>query len=149
HVIKAQIHAGGRGKGGGVKLAKNLDQVKEVSSQIIGMTLVTKQTGPEGKKVNKILVSQDVYYPGSSEVKEFYISILLDRTKAQNVIVCSTEGGMDIEEVAESTPDKIFKEWIDPTLGLQAFQARNIAFKLGLQGEAFKEMVKFIQNLYK
>jgi succinyl-CoA synthetase beta subunit len=149
HVIKAQIHAGGRGKGGGVKLAKNIDQVKEISSQIIGMNLITKQTGAEGKRVNKVLVAQDVYYPGASPIKEYYVSILLDRSKAQNVIVTSTEGGMDIEEVAESHPDKIYKEWVDPTIGLQGFQARNIAFKLGLEGEAFKEFVKFITALYK
>lgn len=149
HVIKAQIHAGGRGKGGGVKLAKNIDQVKELSGQIIGMNLVTKQTGPQGKKVNKVLISQDVYYPGASEPKEFYVGILLDRSKGQNVIMASTEGGMDIEEVAESSPEKILKEWVDPTIGLQPFQTRNLAFKLGLQGEAFKEMVKFLNALYK
>ncbi len=149
HVIKAQIHAGGRGKGGGVKLAKNLDQVKEIASQIIGMNLVTKQTGAEGKLVNKVLVAQDVYYPGESETKEFYISILLDRGSAQNVIIYSTEGGMDIEDVAENTPEKIFKEFVDPAVGFQAFQARNIAFNLGLSGDAFKEMVKFVTRLYK
>lgn len=149
HVIKAQIHAGGRGKGGGVKLAKNIDQVKEISSQIIGMTLVTKQTGPEGKLVNKVLVAQDVYYPGESDIKEFYVSILLDRATSQNVIIYSTEGGMDIEDVAEHTPEKIYKEHVDPTIGLQPFQARNIAFNLGLSGDAFKEMVKFIASLYK
>lgn len=149
YVIKAQIHAGGRGKGGGVKLAKNLEQVKEIAGQIIGMQLITHQTGPEGKKVNKVLVAQDVYYPGDSEPKEYYLSILLDRAKGQNVIMASTEGGMDIEEVAEHTPDKIFKEWIDPAVGLQGFQARKIAFAFGLEGEAFKEMVKFVTNLYK
>lgn len=148
HVIKAQIHAGGRGKGGGVKLAKNLDEVREKAKDIIGMQLVTHQTGPEGKKVSKVLVAQDVYYPGQSEPKEFYISILLDRAKGQNVIMASTEGGMDIEEVAEHSPDKIFKEWIDPAAGLQGFQARKIAFQLGLSGTAFKEMVSFLQNLY-
>lgn len=149
HVIKAQIHAGGRGKGGGVKLAKNLEQVKEVSSQIIGMNLITKQTGPEGKLVNKVLVAQDVYYPGESEIKEFYVSILLDRGSSQNVIIYSTEGGMDIEDVAEKTPEKIYKEFVDPAVGFQAFQARNIAFNLGLSGDAFKEMVKFVTQLYK
>lgn len=148
YVIKAQIHAGGRGKGGGVKLAKNLDQVKQLSSDIIGMQLITHQTGPEGKKVNKVLIAQDVYYPGDSEPKEYYLSILLDRQKSCNVIMASTEGGMDIEEVAEHTPEKIFKEWIDPKVGLQGFQARKIAFALGVEGEAFKEMVKFIQALY-
>ncbi|CAN5484548.1 ADP-forming succinate--CoA ligase subunit beta [soil metagenome] len=149
YVVKAQIHAGGRGKGGGVKLAKNLDQVKQMSSDIIGMQLVTHQTGPEGKKVNKVLIAQDVYYPGPAEPKEYYISILLDRGKSRNVIMASTEGGMDIEEVAEHTPDKIFKVWIDPRVGLQAYQARNVAFALGLEGDAFKEMVKFIHSLYK
>ncbi|WP_018478484.1 ADP-forming succinate--CoA ligase subunit beta [Pontibacter roseus] len=149
HVIKAQIHAGGRGKGGGVKLAKNLDQVKQIASDILGMTLVTHQTGPEGKLVQKVLVAQDVYYPGESDPKEFYLSILLDRAKGRNVIMASTEGGMDIEEVAEKTPEKIIKEWIDPAVGLRPFQANKIAFAFGLQGEAFKEMVKFITSLYK
>jgi succinyl-CoA synthetase beta subunit len=148
-VVKAQIHAGGRGKGGGVKLAKNLDEVKEKASQILGMQLITPQTGPEGKKVHKVLVAQDVYYPGDSETKEFYMSVLLDRTKGRNIIMYSTEGGMDIEEVAHSTPHLIFKEEIDPAVGLQGFQARKIAFNLGLSGNAFKDMVKFITALYK
>ncbi|MFA4869812.1 MAG: ADP-forming succinate--CoA ligase subunit beta [Pedobacter sp.] len=148
-VIKAQIHAGGRGKGGGVKLAKNLDEVKERASAILGMQLVTPQTGPEGKKVNKILVAQDVYYPGASETKEFYVSVLLDRANGRNIIMYSTEGGMDIEEVAEHTPHLIFKEEIDPKVGLQGFQARKIAFNLGLSGPAHKEMVKFVSALYK
>ena len=148
-VIKAQIHAGGRGKGGGVKLAKNLDEVKERASAILGMQLVTPQTGPEGKKVNKILVAQDVYYPGASETKEFYISVLLNRASGRNIIMYSTEGGMDIEEVAEHTPHLIFKEEIDPKVGLQGFQARKVAFNLGLSGAAFKEMVKFVTALYK
>lgn len=149
YVVKAQIHAGGRGKGGGVKLAKNLDSVKDIAGQILGMQLVTKQTGPEGKKVHKILIAQDVYYPGPSKPKEYYMCILLDRSTSQNVIIASTEGGMDIEEVAEHTPEKIIKEWIDPRVGLQGFQSRKLAFKLGLEGEAFKEMVKFIHALYK
>lgn len=148
-VVKAQIHAGGRGKGGGVKLAKNLDEVKEKASQIIGMQLVTPQTGPKGKKVNKVLIAQDVYYPGASPTKEFYMSVLLDRAKGRNTIIYSTEGGMDIEAVAEHTPDKIWKEEIDPRVGLQAFQARKIAFNLGVSGNAFKEMVKFVTALYK
>lgn len=148
-VIKAQIHAGGRGKGGGVKLAKNLDEVKEKAGQIIGMQLVTPQTGPEGKLVSKVLVAQDVYYPGESETKEFYISVLLDRSRGRNIIMYSTEGGMDIEEVAEHTPHLIFKEEIDPKVGLQGFQARKIAFNLGLSGDAFKDMIKFIAALYK
>jgi succinyl-CoA synthetase beta subunit len=148
-VIKAQIHAGGRGKGGGVKLAKNLEEVKEKAGQIIGMQLVTPQTGPEGKLVSKVLVAQDVYYPGDSETKEFYISVLLDRSRGRNIIMYSTEGGMDIEEVAEHTPHLIFKEEIDPKVGLQGFQARKIAFNLGLSGDAFKDMIKFIAALYK
>ncbi len=148
-VIKAQIHAGGRGKGGGVKLAKNLDEVKQRATDILGMQLVTPQTGAEGKKVNKILVAQDVYYPGPSETKEFYVSVLLDRAAGKNIIMYSTEGGMDIEEVAEHTPHLIFKETIDPKVGLQGFQARKIAFNLGLSGAAHKEMVKFVSALYK
>jgi succinyl-CoA synthetase beta subunit len=148
-VVKAQIHAGGRGKGGGVKLAKNLDEVKEKSSQILGMQLITPQTGPEGKLVSKVLVAQDVYYPGESETKEFYVSVLLNRSTGRNIIMYSTEGGMDIEEVAEHTPHLIFKEEIDPKVGLQGFQTRKIAFNLGLSGEAFKDMTKFIAALYK
>ncbi|WP_291402343.1 ADP-forming succinate--CoA ligase subunit beta [Daejeonella sp.] len=148
-VVKAQIHAGGRGKGGGVKLAKNLDEVKEKAGQILGMQLVTPQTGPEGKLVSKVLVAQDVYYPGESETKEFYVSVLLDRSKGRNIIMYSTEGGMDIEEVAEHTPHLIFKEEIDPKVGLQGFQTRKIAFNLGLSGDAFKDMTKFIVALYK
>ena len=148
-VIKAQVHAGGRGKGGGVKLAKNLDEVKQRATDILGMQLVTPQTGAEGKKVHKILVAQDVYYPGASETKEFYVSVLLNRANGTNIIMYSTEGGMDIEEVAEHTPHLIFKEEIDPKVGLQGFQARKIAFNLGLSGSAHKEMVKFIAALYK
>ena len=154
-VIKAQIHAGGRGKGkvketgvNGVKVIKNLDEVTDVSQKILGGTLVTIQTGEAGKVVNKILIAQDMYYDGPSERKEFYLSILLDRTKGQNVIMYSTEGGMDIEEVAHNTPEKIFKEWVWPGSGLQGFQARKIAFNLGLKGDAFKNMVKFVTNLY-
>jgi succinyl-CoA synthetase beta subunit len=154
--VKAQIHAGGRGKGKivgteyrGVMIAKNLEEVKLKASQILGGTLVTIQTGPEGKKVNKVYVGADVYYPGASQPKELYMSILLDRATGRDVIIASTEGGMDIEEVAHSTPDKIFKEWIDPRVGLQGFQARKIAFKLGLTGNAFKDMVTFVTKLYK
>ncbi len=149
YVIKAQIHAGGRGKGGGVKLAKNLEQVKEIAGNILGMQLVTKQTGPEGRLVHKVLVAQDVYYPGASEPKEYYMSVLLDRALGKNVIIYTTEGGMDIEEVAESHPEKIHREHVDPSVGLQGFQARKIAFNLGLEGEAQKEMVKFVTALYK
>ena len=148
-VIKAQIHAGGRGKGGGVKLAKNLEEVREKAGHIIGMQLITPQTGPEGKLVSKVLVAQDVYYPGESDTKEFYVSVLLDRSRGRNIIMYSTEGGMDIEEVAEHTPHLIFKEEIDPKVGLQGFQARKIAFNLGLGGDAFKDMTKFIASLYK
>ena len=148
HVIKAQIHAGGRGKGGGVKLAKSLDEVKSISDQIIGMQLITPQTPPEGKKVNKVLIAEDVYYPGASEPKEFYVSVLLNRSTGNNMIMYSTEGGMDIEAVAEKTPELIFTEEIDPAHGLQSFQARNVAFNLGLSGVAFKGMVKFITVLY-
>lgn len=148
-VIKAQIHAGGRGKGGGVKLAKSLDEVRERATQILGMQLITHQTGPAGKKVNKILVAQDVYYPGETPTKEYYMSVLMNRTAGRNIIMYSTEGGMDIEEVAEHTPELIFKEEIDPSVGLQAFQTRKIAFNLGLSGEALKEMTKFVASLYK
>ncbi|MEC8739717.1 MAG: ADP-forming succinate--CoA ligase subunit beta [Bacteroidota bacterium] len=148
-VVKAQIHAGGRGKGGGVKLAKNLEEAQQKVSDILGMQLVTPQTGPEGKKVNKVLIAQDVYYPGDHEPKEYYMSVLLDRSKQQNVIIYTTEGGMDIEEVAEKTPELIHKEWIDPAVGLQGFQARKIAFNLGLSGQAMKQMVKFVLSLYK
>jgi succinyl-CoA synthetase beta subunit len=148
-VVKAQIHAGGRGKGGGVKLAKSLDDVKNLAAQIIGMQLVTHQTGPEGKKVGKVLIAQDVYYPGESETKEFYMSVLLNRSSGRNTIVYSTEGGMDIEAVAEHTPHLIFKEEVDPSVGLMPFQARKIAFNLGLSGDAFKEMTKFVSGLYK
>ncbi len=149
HVIKAQVHAGGRGKGGGVKLAKNLDEVKSIADQIIGMNLVTPQTSAEGKKVHQVLVAEDVYYPGESETSEFYMSVLLNRGTGRNMIMYSTEGGMDIEEVAEKTPHLIFTEEVDPSTGLTGFQARNIAFNLGLSGKAFKEMVGFVTKLYK
>lgn len=152
-VIKAQIHAGGRGKGGGVKLAKNLEGLKEHAGNIIGMMLKTPQTpggmnGP-GKLVRKVLIAQDVYAPDFDACKEYYISILMDREKKRNVIIHSTEGGMDIEEVAEKTPELVHKEYIDPQLGLLPFQARKVAFNLGLSGKAFKEMVRFITKLYK
>lgn len=154
-VVKAQIHAGGRGKGKikgteqrGVAVAKNAEDVRNFASNMLGGTLLTIQTGDAGRVVHKILVAQDVYYPGANPVKEFYLSILLDRSKGQNVFMYSTEGGMDIEEVAHKTPDKIFKEWVFPGSALQAFQARKIAFNLGLSGEAFKNCVKFVTNLY-
>ena len=147
-VVKAQVHAGGRGKGGGVKFSPNMDKLKENAQNIIGMQLITPQTSAEGKKVNSVLVAEDVYYPGESETKEFYVSILLDRAQGKNTVVYSTEGGMDIEHVAEVTPHLIHKETIDPALGLQPFQATKIAFNLGLQGQANKEFRKFITNLY-
>jgi succinyl-CoA synthetase beta subunit len=154
-VVKAQIHAGGRGKGkiretgiNGVKVVKSLDEVSEVAQKMLGGTLVTIQTGEAGKVVNKILIAQDMYYDGPSDRKEFYLSILLDRSKGENVIMYSTEGGMDIEEVAHKTPEKIFKEWVFPGGGLQGYQARQIAFNLGLKGDSFKNMVKFVTNLY-
>ena len=151
-VIKAQIHAGGRGKGGGVKLAKNMDELKEHAGNILGMMLKTPQTpggmdGP-GKLVRKVLVAEDTYAPDFNACKEYYVSILMDRAKKQNVIIYSTEGGMDIEAVAENTPELLHKEYIDPHMGLLGFQARKIAFNLGLEGKAFKEMTKFITKLY-
>ena len=149
HVVKAQIHAGGRGKGGGVKLAKNLEELEVIAEQIIGMMLITPQTPPKGKKVNQVLVAEDVYYPGTSEPSEYYMSVLLNRTTGKNMIMYSTEGGMDIEAVAEETPHLIFTEEIDPALGLLPFQARKIAFNLGLSGTAFKDMIKFVSSLYK
>ena len=154
-VVKAQIHAGGRGKGvvketgsHGVVLAKGLDQVKDIAAGILGGHLVTAQTSNDGKQVNKILIAEDVYYPGDSEPSEFYMSVLLDRSTGKNIIMYSPEGGMDIEAVAESTPHLIFKEEVDPAVGLQGFQSRRIAFNLGLGGQAFKQMVKFTQALY-
>ena len=154
-VLKAQIHAGGRGKGtiketgsNGVVISKSLDEVEEKSKKIIGGTLVTHQTGEEGKKVNKLLVAEDVYYDGPEECKEYYLGILLDRSIGVNVIMASTEGGVDIEKVAEETPKKIIKEWIDPKIGLQQYQVRKIAFALNLSGNALKEMIKFINSLY-
>jgi succinyl-CoA synthetase beta subunit len=155
-VVKSQIHAGGRGKGkisgtdqNGVALAKSLDEVKRIAQNILGKVLVTVQTGPQGKKVNKVLIAQDVYYPGESKPKEFYMSILLNRSTGRNIIMYSTEGGMDIESVAEKTPHLIFKEEIDPKFGIQPFQARKIAFNLGLSGNAFKEMNRFVMSLSK
>jgi len=148
-VVKAQIHAGGRGKGGGIKTSNNASEVKQCADEIIGMQLVTHQTGPEGKKVNKVLVEENIYYQGNSPIKEYYVSILLNRDSGRNVLMYSPEGGMDIETVAEKTPDLIFKEEIDTGIGLQSFQARKIAFNLGLNGSAFKEMIKFSTTLYK
>ena len=146
--VKAQIHAGGRGKGGGVKIAKTLDEVKEYAKNILGMRLVTHQTGPEGKIVQKILVEQGIFYPGESEIREFYMSLLLNRASGRNIIMYSTEGGMDIEAVAEKTPHLIFREEINPSTGLLPFQSRRIAFNLGLSGKAFKEMTGFVHALY-
>ena len=149
HVIKAQVHAGGRGKGGGVKLAKSLDEVQSIADQIIGMNLVTPQTSAEGKKVHQVLIAEDVYYPGDSEPEEYYMSVLLNRGTGRNMIMYSTEGGMDIETVAEETPHLIFTEEVDPSTGLLPFQARKIAFNLGLSGTAFKEMTRFVSSLYR
>ncbi len=149
HVVKAQVHAGGRGKGGGVKLAKSLDEVKMHADNILGMQLITPQTSAEGKKVHQVLIAEDVYYPGESDTSEIYMSVLLNRASGRNMIMYSTEGGMDIEEVAEKTPHLIFTEEIDPTTGLLPFQCRKVAFNLGLQAKAFKEMTKFVACLYK
>ena len=155
-VVKSQIHAGGRGKGNivgseqrGVARAKSLEEVKTISTNILGNSLVTLQTDKKGRKVNNVLIAQDVYYPGETEVKEFYVGVLLDRAKGINIIMYSTEGGMNIETVAHDTPHLIFKEAIDPKVGLRDFQCRKIAFNLGLSGEAFKGMCKFIASLYK
>jgi len=147
-VVKAQIHAGGRGKGGGVKLAKGIDKVEEVVDSILGMDLVTPQTPPEGKRVHQVLIAEDVYYPGASEPEEYYMSVLLNRSTGRNMIMYSTEGGVDIETVAEETPHLIFTEDIDPAVGLMPFQARRVAFNLGLSGNAFKEMTRFVTALY-
>ena len=149
HVIKAQIHAGGRGKGGGVKVAKSLEELETQAQAILGMQLITPQTPPEGKKVNQVLIAEDVYYPGEYQPSEYYMSVLLNRASGKNMIMYSTEGGMDIETVAEQTPHLIFTEEIDPALGLQPFQARKVAFNLGLSGNAFKAMVKFVSSLYR
>ena len=148
-VVKAQIHAGGRGKGGGVKLAKSLEEVRSISNDILGMHLITPQTSSEGKLVNQVLIAEDVYYTGESETEEYYMSVLLNRSTGRNMIMYSTEGGMDIETVAEKTPHLIFTEEVDPSTGLQGFQCRKIAFNLGLSGLAFKEMTKFVYSLYK
>ena len=147
-VVKAQIHAGGRGKGGGVKVAKSLTELKDYSSSILGMMLKTPQTPKEGKLVSKILIAEDVYYPGESENQEFYISLLLNRSTSKIMIMYSTEGGVDIESVAEKTPNLIFYEEVDPSLGLMPNQARKVAFNLGLHGNAYKNMIKFISSLY-
>ncbi|MDN6310415.1 MAG: ADP-forming succinate--CoA ligase subunit beta, partial [Psychroflexus sp.] len=148
HVIKAQVHAGGRGKGGGVKLAKNLKEVEEIAGEIIGMDLVTPQTSKEGKRVHQVLICEDVYYPGDNEPEEYYMSVLLNRATGRNMLMYSPEGGMDIETVADESPDKIFTEEIDPATGILPFQARRVAFNFGLSGKAFKEMVKFVMALY-
>tara|TARA_X000000950_G_scaffold132153_1_gene164717 strand:- start:69 stop:1259 length:1191 start_codon:yes stop_codon:yes gene_type:complete len=148
YIVKAQIHAGGRGKGGGVKIAKSLEEVKKISSEIIGMNLVTPQTSKDGKLVRKVLIAEDVYYDGDFDRKEFYMSVLLNRASSKNMIVYSTEGGVDIEAVAENTPELIFNEEIDPGTGILPFQSRRIAFNLGLKGLAFKNMSKFVANLY-
>ncbi len=142
-VVKAQIHAGGRGKGGGVKLARSLDEVKTVSDEIIGMNLVTHQTGPEGKVVNQVLIEE-----GMDIQKELYVSLLLDRSQSRILFMASEEGGMEIEEVAEKTPEKIIKEVIDPAIGFQIFQARKIAFALNLDPKLINKAAKFFVGLY-
>lgn len=147
-VIKAQIHAGGRGKGGGVKIARSPEETAEVASRMLGMTLVTPQTGPEGKVVHKVLVARDVYYKGEAEIREFYLSLLLDRRKASYVVVYSPEGGVDIEEVASRNPEAIFTEVVDSTCCLHEFQMRTIASNLGLHGKAYREMVTFLKGLW-
>ncbi len=147
--VKAQVHAGGRGKGGGVKIAKSLEEVDHYAGNILGMHLVTPQTSAEGKLVKKILIEENIYYPGPSEIKEFYMSVLLNRARGRNMIMYSPRGGMDIEKVAEETPDQIFTEEIDSRVGMMPFQARRIAFNLGLSGDAFKNMLKFVNALYK
>ncbi|NCA77797.1 MAG: ADP-forming succinate--CoA ligase subunit beta [Alphaproteobacteria bacterium] len=148
-VIKAQVHAGGRGKGGGVKVAKTIDEVRTLASQIIGMHLVTPQTSKEGKLVRKVYVEQNIYYPGPSEPAEIYMSILLNRQKGHTILMYSPRGGMDIEKVAEETPEQIFTETVDPKIGLQVFQARKVAFNLGLKEDAYKNMVRFVTAVYK
>ena len=147
-VVKAQIHAGGRGKGGGVKLARSVEDAGKIAGNMLGMTLVTPQTGPAGRKVRKVLIAQDVYYPGESKTEEFYFSILLNRKSGRFVIMYSPDGGMDIEQVAERNPGRIFTEEISPVTGIRPFHTRNIAFNLGLRGEAFRNMQKFINGIY-
>jgi succinyl-CoA synthetase beta subunit len=146
--VKAQIHAGGRGKGGGVKIAKTIQQVSNWTGEILGMNLVTHQTGPEGKKVSKVLIEQGIYYEGETDIREFYISLLLNRATSRNTFMYSTEGGMDIESVAEKTPQLIYREEIDPSIGFQPFQARRISYNLGLDGEPIKRMTKFLNAMY-
>ena len=147
-VVKAQIHAGGRGKGGGVKLAKSFEEAGMLAAKMIGMQLITPQTGPEGKKVNRVLIAQDVYYKGESDIREFYVSLLLNRDKGRFTLMYSPDGGMSIEEVAAKTPDRIFTEEINPSVGLLPFQCRNIAFNLGLSGDSFNRMLKFLDGIY-
>ena len=146
--VKAQIHAGGRGKGGGVKIAGTIQEVRKYAGEILGMILVTHQTGPEGKKVSRVLIEQGIYYKGESDIREFYISLLLNRATSRNIFMYSTEGGMDIESVAAKTPHLIFQEEINPSTGFQPFQTRRISYNLGLDGEAFKRMTKFLSALY-
>jgi succinyl-CoA synthetase beta subunit len=147
--VKAQIHAGGRGKGGGIKIARSIPEVSQYAREIIGMTLVTHQTGPTGKKVSRVLIEQGIYYKGNSEIRELYLSLLLNRATGRNIIMYSTEGGMDIETVAAKTPHLIFQEEINPAVGLQSFQSRRISYNLGLNGESFKKMIQFLDALYR
>ncbi len=148
-VLKAQVHAGGRGKAGGVKLAKSLEEVRQLASHMIGMKLVTPQTGPQGKIVHKIYVTGDAFYPGPSAIREFYVSLTLDRATGRDVLIASAEGGVDIEEVAATRPEAILKLYLNPAVGLMPFQARQVAYKLGLSGEAFKNAVQFLLTLYR
>ncbi|AZB42925.1 ADP-forming succinate--CoA ligase subunit beta [Bacillus sp. FJAT-42376] len=143
-VVKAQIHAGGRGKAGGVKVAKNLDEVKEYASEILGKTLITHQTGPEGKEVKRLLIEE-----GCDIKKEYYVGLVLDRDSSRVVLMASEEGGTEIEEVAEKTPEKIFKESVDPAVGLQMYQARRIAFNINIPRELVGQAAKFMMSLYK
>ncbi len=147
-VVKAQVHAGGRGKGGGIKLARSLDEVKEVADKILGMSLVTPQTGKQGKLVRKVLIQEDIYYEGPSEIKEYYVGVLLNKKTGHNMIMYSPQGGMDIEKVAEETPHLIYTEEIDTRFGIKPYQCRKVAYNLNMHGQAFKEMVRFINGLY-
>jgi len=142
-VVKAQIHAGGRGKGGGIKLARNLEEVKKLTTAMLGMTLVTHQTGPEGKEVKKVLIEE-----GMDIARELYLGVVLDRSLSQLVFMASTEGGVEIEKVAQETPEKILKEWVNPAIGFAAYQARKLAFGLGLEGKQVNNAVKFMRALY-
>ena len=147
-LVKAQVHAGGRGKGGGIKLAKNIDELEKYANDILGMMLITPQTSKEGKKVHKVFIGEDVYYPGENEIEEMYVSVLLNRSTNTNMIMYSPEGGVEIEKVAEETPDRIFTETINPSTGITQNQLETIATNLNMKDEAFEKMCSFIKNLY-